>query len=64
MVRDLVNERRSCPVCGSANLEPVHRTLLIPEQPHDPSVLAYRCDNGHMFANLNHGGALSSDALD
>ena len=44
-----IHQWPSCPVCGALRVNPVYRKRMSAEQPLASDVLAYRCENGHVF---------------
>ncbi len=44
-----MTEAPVCPVCGNPQVKLVRRSHLFSEETKNPSVLAYRCENGHLF---------------
>ena len=53
-----------CPVCGSADIKPVHRKSLLPDSGSEPTILAYRCDKGHTFIHSEQAKSASSDSAE
>ena len=56
---------KACPVCGNQTLDPIMRKPLSTTTDADASgivsgVLAYRCENGHIFMVLEHGQGLET----
>lgn len=56
------DESPPCPVCGISNVTAIHGARLSPLEPAGQSeVLAYRCDNGHIFVRGLTPPALRND---
>ena len=53
-----------CPVCGSADIKPVHRKSLLPDSGSEPTILAYRCEKGHTFLPAERAKSATSDCAD
>jgi hypothetical protein len=50
-LHSMVNAPQRCPVCSSADVTAVSRSHLRSDVEKKPSVLAYRCSDGHLFTH-------------